>query len=512
MKSEFLLAITQLSAEKSLPKEVVINAIEAALVSAYRKDNFIPNQNIVVKINPTTGKVEVWAEKEVVEKPADSRREISLQEARRAKADVQVGDTLMVESTPQNAGRIAAQTAKQVILQRLHEAEHSAIFEEYTNKEGDAITGLIQRIEPGQITVDLGRTEAVLPAAEQMRSERYRVGQRLKVLVLQAARTSKGARVIVSRSHPDLLRRLFELEVPEVYNGTVEIKSVAREAGYRSKVAVSARQEGIDPVGCCVGLRGIRIQNTVNELNGEKIDVVTWHSDPAVFIASALSPAHIVSVELNQAEKIARVVVPDKQLSLAIGKEGQNARLAAKLTGWRIDIKSGSAVEAEKAAAARAEAEKAEKARLQAAAEAPPPPVAVPPEPVMAAPQKPAPAIEPEPAAPEPVVAEPVAAEPVTAKAEVEVTEPAPVTEEKAEAPPPEPVAVPVQEAIPARFLAPREGPNKSQIRFAEDLLMARTGKADKSKKKKKKGYKEDEAPKAKRARREFDYSGDDEV
>ncbi|MFC1860825.1 transcription termination factor NusA [Chloroflexota bacterium] len=347
MKSDFLLAITQLSAEKNLPKEVIIGAVEAALVSAYRKEPFAHHQNIEVKISPSTGKVEVWAEKTVVEQPEDCRRETSLAEARQYKEDAQLDDVVMVEATPHNAGRIAAQTAKQVILQRLHEAEHSAIFEEYADKESDILTGLVQRIEPKQIFVNLGRTEAVLPANEQMPSERYRIGQRLKVCLLEVSRTSKGPKVIISRSHPNLLRRLFELEVPEVYSGIVELKSVAREAGYRSKVAVSAQQEGIDPVGCCVGLRGIRIQNIVNELNGEKIDVVVWNQDASVFISNALSPAQVSSVKLN--DGVATVVVPDKQLSLAIGKDGQNARLAARLTGWRIDIKSASTVEAERA-------------------------------------------------------------------------------------------------------------------------------------------------------------------
>jgi len=352
MKSEFMLAITQLSAEKNLPKEVVIAAVETALVSAYRKDNFAPNQNISVKIDPATGGVEVWVEKTVVEQPSDMRREISLSEMSKIKPDVQIGETIKVEATPRNAGRIAAQTAKQVILQRLHEAEHSAIFEEYSDKEGDIVTGLVQRIESRQIFIDLGRAEAILPATEQVRNERYRAGQRLKVYLLEVARTSRGPQVVVSRSHPDLLRRLFELEVPEVLNGIVELKSIAREAGSRSKVAVAARQDGIDPVGCCVGLRGIRIQNIMRELNGEKLDVVTWSPDASVFIANALSPAQVLGVELDEGDGIATVVVPDRQLSLAIGKEGQNARLAAKLTGWRIDIKSASAAEVERLAKA----------------------------------------------------------------------------------------------------------------------------------------------------------------
>ncbi|MBN2240424.1 MAG: transcription termination/antitermination protein NusA [Dehalococcoidales bacterium] len=357
MKSDFLLAITQLSAEKNLPAEVVLSTVEAALVSAYRKDNFAPNQELSVKINPSSGKVQVWAEKTIVEKAADTITEISLADAKKIKADAELGETLMVESTPSNAGRIAAQTAKQVILQRLHEAEHTAIFEEYADKEGEIVTGLVQRIESRQILVDLGRTEAVLPSAEQVPGERYRIGQRVKVCILEVVRTNKGPRVILSRSHPDLLRRLFEMEIPEIYNGTVILESIAREAGFRSKIAVSANQEGIDPVGCCVGLRGIRIQNIVNELNGEKIDVVMWDKNPATYIANALSPAQIANVTLNEGDGVASVIVPDRQLSLAIGKEGQNVRLAAKLTGWRIDIKSVSEAEAERLQAEEQEAE-----------------------------------------------------------------------------------------------------------------------------------------------------------
>jgi N utilization substance protein A len=343
VKSEFLLAITQLSAEKNLPKEVVLGAVEAALVSAYRKDSFGPNQEISVKIDTATGKVRVWAKKTVVEVPSDTRSEISLDEAHRINPDAQLDDVVEVEATPRNAGRIAAQTAKQVILQRLHEAEHSAIMGEYAGKEADIITGLVRRIEPKQIFIDLGRAEAILPAAEQVANEKYRIGQRLRVYLLEVSRTNRGSRVVVSRSHSDMLRRLLELEVPEVVNGVVEIKAVAREAGFRSKVAVAAKQEGVDPVGCCVGLRGIRIQNIVSELNGEKIDVVAWSPDASAFITNALSPAQVLRVGLG--DEAATVVVPDKQLSLAIGKAGQNVRLAAKLTGWRIDIKSASEAE-----------------------------------------------------------------------------------------------------------------------------------------------------------------------
>ena len=444
MKSDFLLAITQLAAEKNLPRETVLSAVEAALVSAYRRDSFTQNQDVSVKINPSSGRVEVWVDKTVVERPADTRLEVSLEEARRFKSDIQLGDTIIIESTPHDSGRIAAQTAKQVILQRLHEAEHSAILEEYAEKEDEVITGVVQRIEPGQINIDLGRTEAILPASEQVRTERYRIGQRLKVCIIQVLKTTRGPRVVISRSHPDLLRRLLEMEVPEVYNGSVEIKSIAREAGYRSKVAVTARQEGVDPVGCCVGLRGIRIQNVVNELNGEKIDVIQWSPNVNTFITNALSPAQIVGVGLNEEENIATVVVPDKQLSLAIGKEGQNARLAAKLTGWRIDIKSASVAEAEKAAA------------------------------------KPAPKVEEKEAeaviAEEPEILEPeaVSAEPVE-EAVAEKTEPPPAAEEVL--------------AEPVVFFEPKVTEEKSGLRFAEDIMGPRPDKpTDKAKKKKKKG------------------------
>ncbi len=342
MKSDFLLAITQLSAEKNLSKEVVLGAVESALVSAYRKDNFAQNQDITVKIDPRNGRVTVWATKTVVDRVSDPRSEITLDDAKRIKKGIAVGEELVVEATPGNAGRIAAQTAKQVILQRLHEAEHSAIYEEFADKQGEVIVGVVRRIEPKQVFIDLGRAEAVMPSTEQAANERYRVGQRLKVYLVEVGQSARGPLLIVSRSHPNLLRRIIEIEVPEIYNGTVEIKSVAREAGYRSKVAVAARQEGIDAVGCCVGLRGIRIQNIVNELNGEKIDIVNWNADHAKFITNAISPAQVAGVRLDEKENSAVVIIPDKQLSLAIGKEGQNVRLAVKLTGWRIDIKSES--------------------------------------------------------------------------------------------------------------------------------------------------------------------------
>ncbi len=432
MKSDFLLAITQLSAEKNLPKETVISAVEAALVSAYRKEDFTANQNISVKINPTSGKVQVWAEKTVVQRPSDTGLEVSLKEAQLIKPDVEIGGTVMVEATPHNAGRIAAQTAKQVILQRLHEAEHSAVFEEYAGRESEIISGVVQRIESRQVFIDLGRVEAILPAIEQLPNERYRIGQRLKFIVVEVVRTNKGPRVVVSRSHPDLIRRLFEMEVPEIFNGAVELKAVAREAGSRSKVAVTAAQHGVDPVGCCVGLRGIRIQNIVNELHGEKIDVVMWSPDAPAFIANALSPAQIISVNLGGGGGVATVVVPDKQLSLAIGREGQNVRLAAKLTGWHIDIKSASAVEMEKAETERVAAEKA--ATLVGVEEA--------------------------------IAGELVADEGVLVEEEEAVPEPATVTEEAELLPSLDTVFV--APSVPA---GPPAAAEKSSLRFAEDIM-----------------------------------------
>ncbi len=349
MKTEFMAAVTQLSSERNLPKEVVLAALESALVSAYKKELSPPEQDISVKIDPNTGEVKVYVRKTVAESVTNPHEELSLAEAQEFRDKAQVGEVVEIESTPKNAGRIAAQTAKQVILQQLRQAEYHAIYEEFSGKGGEVITGIIQFIEPKQIYVGLSRTEAILPLNEQLHNERYRVGQRLKFYLLEITQDNKAPRVIVSRSHPNLVRRLFELEIPEVHNGIVELKAVAREAGYRTKVAVATRQEGVEPVGCCLGSRGIRIQSIVNELNGEKIDVILWHADPRVFIPNALSPAQVSSIELDEAEKAATVVVPDRQLSLAIGKEGQNARLAAKLTGWRIDIKSASAAEAEKA-------------------------------------------------------------------------------------------------------------------------------------------------------------------
>jgi len=350
MKSDFIAAVNQVSSEKGVGKEVVIQAIEAALVSAYKR-NFggAANQNIVVRLDRQSGEVHVYVQRIVVDEARDPRVEIALADARALRSDAKLEDVMEEESTPQDFGRIAAQTAKQVVLQRLREAEREQVYEEFTNREGDIVSGIIQRVEPRAVIVDLGKVEATMPIAEQVPTETYRHGLRLKVYLMEIHRTPKGPQVIVSRTHRNLVRRLFELEVPEIFNGTVEIKAIAREPGSRSKVAVSARQEGVDPVGSCVGMRGVRIQNIVNELSGEKIDVVQWNADPATFVANSLSPAQVVNVVLSEADKTARVTVPDRQLSLAIGREGQNARLAAKLTTWRIDIKSAGVPKVEEA-------------------------------------------------------------------------------------------------------------------------------------------------------------------
>jgi N utilization substance protein A len=384
MKNEFITAISQLAAEKNLPKDIVFEAVEMALASAYKKDH-LAQSNVLVKINPEDGTMQVFTAKDVVEEVEDDKIQMTVAEARQFKPDATLGDVITFEAMPANAGRIAAQTAKQVVLQRLREAEREVVYEEYAGKEGDIISGVVQRLEGRNVIVDVGKTEAVLPPPEQVRTVHYRSGQRIKVLLIEVFKAAKGPQVVVSRTHKDLLKRLFELEVPEIFRGVVEIKSIAREAGYRSKVAVYSRQEGVDPVGACVGMRGIRIQNVVNELNGERIDVVQWDPEPSRFVANALSPAQVVSVMTHEGggtpetTKTAEVVVPDRQLSLAIGKEGQNARLAAKLTGWRIDIKSQTAYEAElaekgitpeeAAAAAREEALKRSAAAAAAIAE-----------------------------------------------------------------------------------------------------------------------------------------------
>ncbi len=341
MNKEFISAINQVCHERQLSRDIVLEAIEAALISAYKR-NFGAAQTITAKIDPETGAAKVFVEKEVVTEVIDSKAQMTLDEARQYEPEANIDDVVHIETTPDDFGRIAAQTAKQVILQRIREAERDSLYNSYAEREGEIINGTVQSIEPQQVTLSLGKVEAILPRTEQIPTERYGIGQRLRAYVSEVQKSSRGPAIIVSRTHRNMLRRLLELEVPEIYNGTVEIKSIAREAGYRSKVAVAALQEGVDPVGSCVGMRGVRIQSIVNELNGEKIDVVQWSSNVSTFIANGLSPAKVLNVILQDYGdgKTAVVVVPDKQLSLAIGKEGQNARLAAKLTGWRIDIKS----------------------------------------------------------------------------------------------------------------------------------------------------------------------------
>lgn len=356
MKSDFYTAISQIAAERGIPKESIIDVMEKALITAYKRTlgTNPPPMEVTVRLDPVSGQARVYAEKQVVDEVFDDRFEIELAEAQKYKPDVQLGETVMVESTPNDFGRIAAQTAKQVVLQGIKEVEREHIYGEYMDREGELITATVQRMAKGNVILEMGKAEAILPPKEQVDNDRYYHGQRLKVYLMEIRKEDRGPRLIASRTHKNLILRLFEMEVPEIYNGTVEIKSIAREPGLRTKVAVAARQEGIDPVGSCVGMRGIRIQNIVNELNGEKIDVVQWSSDPKEFIANALSPAQVVEVHLNEDEHTALVIVPDKQLSLAIGKEGQNVRLAAKLTGWRIDIKSATALLEEERAAAEA--------------------------------------------------------------------------------------------------------------------------------------------------------------
>lgn len=343
MKSEFSLAFNQICANRGLPPEIVLDALKTALVSAYRRNTGISSaQNVIAEIEESTGQATIYVEKEVVESVQDERTEVSSKKAGTIDPEAKVGDLIMVESTPEDFGRIAAQTAKQVILQRIREAERDALYEDYIGREGEVINGTVQSITPQHISINLGRTEAILPRKEQVPGERYTMHQRLRAYVLEVKRTTRGPQIVVSRSHRNMLRRMLELEVPEIYNGVVEIKSIAREAGARSKVAVAATQPGVDPVGSCVGMRGVRIQSIVNELGGEKIDVIEWSPDAELFIAKALSPAKVMSVHLDENPEDGRtavVIVPDDQLSLAIGREGQNARLAAKLTGWRIDIK-----------------------------------------------------------------------------------------------------------------------------------------------------------------------------
>ncbi|TGE31219.1 transcription termination factor NusA [Desulfosporosinus sp. Sb-LF] len=341
MNMEFIEALHELEKGRGISAEILFEAIEAALISAYKK-NFGSLQNVRVLIDRLTGEFKVYARKTVVEDVEDTRTQVGLEDARKLDPNYQLEDVVEYEVTPREFGRIAAQTAKQVVVQRIREAERGMIYDEYVNREGDIVTGVVQRYEQKNVIVDLGKVEAVLPAQEQIPGEVYQSFERLKTYVVEVKKTTKGPQIMLSRTHPGLIKRLFELEVPEIHDGIVEIKGVSREAGARSKIAVYSRDTNVDPVGACVGPKGVRVQTIVTELKGEKIDIVNYSTDPQEFVANALSPAKVMGVYPKLNEKVAIVVVPDYQLSLAIGKEGQNARLAAKLTGWKIDIKSES--------------------------------------------------------------------------------------------------------------------------------------------------------------------------
>ena len=341
MNMEFIEALHELEKGRGISAEILFEAIEAALISAYKK-NFGSLQNVRVLIDRLTGEFKVYARKTVVDIVEDTRTQVSLVEARNLDPNYQLEDIVEYEVTPREFGRIAAQTAKQVVVQRIREAERGMIYDEFVNREGDIVTGVVQRYEQKNVIIDLGKVEAVLPAQEQIPGEGYQSFERIKTYVVEVKKTTKGPQIMLSRTHPGLIKRLFELEVPEIHDGIVEIKGVSREAGARSKIAVYSRDPNVDPVGACVGPKGVRVQTIVTELKGEKIDIVNFSLDPQEFVANALSPAKVVQVYPKLNEKVAIVVVPDYQLSLAIGKEGQNARLAAKLTGWKIDIKSES--------------------------------------------------------------------------------------------------------------------------------------------------------------------------
>ena len=337
MNKEFMEALMELCDEKGISQDVIIDALDAALVAAYKK-NFNSAQNVTVLIDRETGAIRVMAQKEVVETPENDIEQISLESAKKIYPEYHIGDLVTVEVTPKNFGRISAMTAKQVVTQRLREAEHGMLYSEYTKKMNDIVSGPVERIERGNVFVDIGKFEAILPTHEQVHGEHYEVGKTIKCFVSEVRNTPRGTQIVLSRTHPGLVRRLFETEVPEIADGIVEIKGIAREGGSRTKIAVYSNDPNIDAQGSCIGPKGIRVQNIGDELGSEKIDIVKWSEDPAEFIAASLSPSKVVSIDINEEEKCARVTVPEYQLSLAIGKAGQNVRLAARLTGWKIDI------------------------------------------------------------------------------------------------------------------------------------------------------------------------------
>jgi transcription termination/antitermination protein NusA len=347
MNEEFIGALKEIVKEKGISEDLLFTTIEDALVAAYKKNYANPGaavQNVRVSMNRNTGEIHVYSQKKVTEEVTDEINEISLEDAKRISVRYEIGDIVDIEVTPRSFGRVAAQSAKQVVVQRIKEAERNIIYNEFIEKEYDIINGIVIRKDKGNVFVDLGRIEAVLGPNEQMPGEEYNFNSRLKLYIVEVKNTTKGAQVVVSRTHPGLVKRLFELEVPEIYEGIVEIKSISREAGSRTKIAVHSNDPNVDAMGACVGPKGVRVQNIVNELKNEKIDIIKWSKLPEEYIANALSPSKVIDVSIDEENKSAKVVVDDNQLSLAIGKEGQNVRLAAKLTGWKIDIKSKSQV------------------------------------------------------------------------------------------------------------------------------------------------------------------------
>ena len=337
---ELIMALDELEKERGISKDYLLESLEVALVAAYKK-NFDSAENVKVEIDSQTGEIHVYAQKEVVETVENSQLQISLEDAKKIEKKAKIGDIINIETKPKDFGRIAAGAAKQHVIQKVREAERNMIFDEYNDRKGEIVTGIIQKADKGTVVLDLGKLEGIMPLKEQIPTEHYHVNDKIKAYVLSVEKGLKGApQVLVTRSHPNVIKKLFELEIPEIYEGLIEVKAVSRDPGYRSKVAVYSKNPDIDPVGSCVGAKGIRIQNIINEMNGEKIDVIEWSEDPATFICAALLPAHVMAVDIKEDEKFAQVIVPDEELSLAIGKGGQNARLAVKLTNWKIDIKS----------------------------------------------------------------------------------------------------------------------------------------------------------------------------
>jgi len=337
---ELVIALEELEKEKGIKKSYLIESIETALLTAYKR-NFDAKENVKVVMDDVTGAAHIYSVKEIVETVEDADTQISLEDAKKINKTLELGDSVDIELVPKNFGRIAAQTAKQVIVQKIREAEREIVYTEYNDRKGEIVTGLVQKADRGIVVMDLGKLEGVMLAKEQIPTETYKVNDKIRAYVTDVEKGPKGIpQVIVSRATPDFVKKLLEFEIPEIYEGLIEIKSVSRDPGYRSKVAVYSQNENIDPVGSCVGQKGVRIQNVINELNGEKIDVIEWNEDPSIYISAALLPAKVMAVDINDEEKFAQVIVPDDQLSLAIGKSGQNVRLAAKLTNWKIDIKS----------------------------------------------------------------------------------------------------------------------------------------------------------------------------